>query len=491
MSNFYTNPHSDLVETPTIGANKLRELRKRTLEMCSTDEGDYMCILTQGTTSGCSMLANLYPWGETGGVFAYLLDNHTSVIGMRGVAAKEGARIVPVPWNEARNASIMRQAWLLDNSSGEAEVIGPGGRLFAFPLESNFSGKRYNVSEVMDSLKGTASNQPVGEWHVLLDASRACSSYPPNLSAYKPHFVLISYYKMFGYPTGLGCLLVRRDVENILQKKYFGGGTIKAAVADQEFQIFKPGPEGFEDGTPSFLSISAALYGFDWVYSSMEGFGRIDKQACSVARDFARGLMQLKHSNGSSMCDVYGAWKDISTALSNVDGHRHAQGPTVCFNLKGVDGQPIGCSMVDRIARMNNIHIRSGGLCNPGALRESLGVSVEEMMGWKDYGFSCGAAVDIVQGKPTGAVRVSFGYASTCEDASKILRFLEENFKDIGSGVQRMPCRTETTVWKIFIYPIKSCRGQSVMRWPLGVSFHFLSFDLVRLHGPNFIVMRC
>eukprot|EP00890_Picochlorum_soloecismus_P002322 jgi/Picsp_1/3090/NSC_05931-R1_molybdenum cofactor sulfurase len=85
ISNFYTNPHSDLAETPNIGTNKIQELRKMTLEMCSTDQGDYMCILTQGTTSGCSMLANLYPWGETGGVFAYLLDNHTSVLGIRTV----------------------------------------------------------------------------------------------------------------------------------------------------------------------------------------------------------------------------------------------------------------------------------------------------------------------------------------------------------------------------------------------------------------------
>ena len=218
----------------------------------------------------------------------------------------------------------------------------------------------------------------------------------------------------------------------------------------------------------------------------MKGFERVDKQACSVARDFAIGLMQLKHSNGLSICDVYGAWNEILE--HTVEDYRHAQGPTVCFNLKGVDGQPIGCSTVDRIARMNNIRIRSGGLCNPGALREALEISVDEMMEWKDHGFSCGSATDIVKGRPTGVVRVSFGYGSTSKDVSRILIFLEENFRNNGIGVQKMPCRTEGRFWKFFIYPIKSCQGQSVTRWPLGVFFAFcLSRSWVPLYNTMHI----
>lgn len=50
-----------------------------------------------------------------------------------------------------------------------------------------------------------------------------------------PYLQAISYYKIFGYPTGLGALLVRKDAAEILQKRYFGGGTVLACSADSSF----------------------------------------------------------------------------------------------------------------------------------------------------------------------------------------------------------------------------------------------------------------
>jgi len=45
----------------------------------------------------------------------------------------------------------------------------------------------------------------------------------------------LSYYKIFGYPTGLGALLVRRDVLPLLRKRFFGGGTVAVSVADADY----------------------------------------------------------------------------------------------------------------------------------------------------------------------------------------------------------------------------------------------------------------
>ena len=49
------------------------------------------------------------------------------------------------------------------------------------------------------------------------------------------HPQALSYYKIFGYPTGLGALLVRRDVLPLLRKSYFGGGTVAVSLADERF----------------------------------------------------------------------------------------------------------------------------------------------------------------------------------------------------------------------------------------------------------------
>lgn len=47
----------------------------------------------------------------------------------------------------------------------------------------------------------------------------------------------LSYYKIFGYPTGLGALLVHKRAVPLLKKRkrYFGGGTVAASLATEDF----------------------------------------------------------------------------------------------------------------------------------------------------------------------------------------------------------------------------------------------------------------
>lgn len=46
---------------------------------------------------------------------------------------------------------------------------------------------------------------------------------------------------MFGYPTGLGALLVRNSTgATVLNgKKYFGGGTVEVVIARNRHHVFK------------------------------------------------------------------------------------------------------------------------------------------------------------------------------------------------------------------------------------------------------------
>jgi molybdenum cofactor sulfurtransferase len=69
--------------------------------------------------------------------------------------------------------------------------------------------------------------------------------------------------KLFGYPTGLGALLVRNDAAKLLKKTYFSGGTVAASIADIDFVKRRERVEEFfEDGSASFLSIAAIRHGF-------------------------------------------------------------------------------------------------------------------------------------------------------------------------------------------------------------------------------------
>lgn len=93
---------------------------------------------------------------------------------------------------------------------------------------------------------------------------------------------------------------------------------------------------------------------------------------------------------------------------------------------------------------------------------------------------------DIISGRPSGAIRVSFGYMSTFEEAKALTSFIDEFFVsktpsfEIG---QMMKGSTVPTFSKgrsrtsaaeemiyldsIIVYPIKSCGGFNVEAWPL------------------------
>ena len=56
----------------------------------------------------------------------------------------------------------------------------------------------------------------------------------------------------------------------------------------------------------------------------------------------------------------------------------------------------------------------------------------------------CGDTVDLIEGRPTGSVRVSFGFSSTLDDARRFLRFVGECFLD--DSACHVPCRASECI---------------------------------------------
>ena len=163
--------------------------------------------------------------------------------------------------------------------------------LFAYPAQSNFSGFKYPLSwcDAVPSevLAASSCEAASGTWLVVLDAASLVSSSPLDLTSCRPHFLALSFYKLFGFPTGLGALLVRRDCAHVLSKHYYGGGTVKATDSWTSFHVPKDQLHDrqvrgkwvwllrlieaanfflplyrMEDGTLPFLDILALRHGF-------------------------------------------------------------------------------------------------------------------------------------------------------------------------------------------------------------------------------------
>lgn len=98
--------------------------------------------------------------------------------------------------------------------------------LFAYPAQSNFSGVQHPLSYIpIAQSKG---------WDVLLDCAAFAPTNKLSLREHKPDFVPLSFYKMFGYPTGAGCLIAKTEKLEKLRRPWFAGGTITIASAHNE-----------------------------------------------------------------------------------------------------------------------------------------------------------------------------------------------------------------------------------------------------------------
>lgn len=162
-----------------------------------------------------------------GSRFCYLTDSHTSVVGMRGIAAAMNVPSLPVKPKDMLSSPNGIVA-------GEQSCKTP--LLFCYPAQSNFSGTKYPLRWIEEIRSGKLHPVNVrGRWFVLLDAASYVSTSPLDLSAHPADFVPLSFYKMFGFPTGLGALLVKNEVASLLRKTYFGGGTAAAYLAGEDF----------------------------------------------------------------------------------------------------------------------------------------------------------------------------------------------------------------------------------------------------------------
>ncbi|MCP4693022.1 MAG: aminotransferase class V-fold PLP-dependent enzyme, partial [Desulfobacterales bacterium] len=116
--------------------------------------------------------------------------------------------------------------------------------LFAFPAQSNFSGVQHPL-EWIEAARARG-------WDVLVDAAAFAPTNRLDPGRWKPDFVPISFYKIFGYPTGVGCLVARKKVLARPRRSWFAGGAVSAASIRGDAHFLYEGTAAFEDGTVNY-----------------------------------------------------------------------------------------------------------------------------------------------------------------------------------------------------------------------------------------------
>jgi molybdenum cofactor sulfurtransferase len=337
-SNVFGNPHS-LNPTSSAMTELVERAREAVLSHFRASPAEYVAIFTPNATGALRLVGEAYPF-QRGDRFLLTFDNHNSVNGIREFARARGAETTYVPSQapDLRVDDDLLPRYL-------TEVGGEHHNLFAFPAQSNFSGVQHPLAWIEQ-----AHEQG---WEVLLDAAAYIATNRLDLSTWHPDFVALSFYKMFGWPTGVGALIARREALATLERPWFSGGTIVAAFVQREWYQSAPGAAHFEDGTVNFLNLPAVEIGLHLL--DRIGIETIHTHVQALGSQLLDSLDLLRHANGAPAATIYGP-RDFDR-----------RGATIAFNFVHPDGRIVDERYVDRVARQHNISLRTGCFCNPGA----------------------------------------------------------------------------------------------------------------------------
>lgn len=224
-TNIYSNPH-----TSKSTEDLIDQVRYKILKHFNTTSNEYSIIFTSGATASLKIVAETFNFQSDMGQFVYLKDVHTSVLGMRELVQTKLINFVEkCDLLQEMTTQNMSTNNFVGNCSTESNS------LFVYPAQCNFNGFKYPL-ELIDHIQTNGIHRnSTSNWFVCIDASSYVSTNNLDLTKYHPDFVCLSFYKMFGYPTGLGALLVSNRGQNVLKKRYYGGGTVKIAMAGKNW----------------------------------------------------------------------------------------------------------------------------------------------------------------------------------------------------------------------------------------------------------------
>ncbi|EPB80494.1 MOSC beta barrel domain protein [Ancylostoma ceylanicum] len=232
--------------------------------------------------------------------------------------------------------------------------------------------------------------------------------------------------------------LQQRDATHRLKPRAFAGGTVSQMLIDEFHSVLRDKvEERFEHGTLNYYAICALTKGFadlnrygswfikDATIDTLDqpkcvipgGIQAINEITMRIAKAAYEMLIQKTHWNGRPAVKIYG-WCEPAQ-----------QGPIVTFNLLRDDGS---------------------------------------YTGYSEKGKECGDTKDVIDGRPTGAVRISFGRQSTIEDVLVLEQMIDYCFLGAQPSIDiNHPLKIEqysATISRLIVYPVKSCRGIDLER---------------------------
>ncbi|KZV97532.1 PLP-dependent transferase [Exidia glandulosa HHB12029] len=424
--NVFGNAHSRSASSQ-LSASHAEDARRAVLQFFDADPVEYIVVFTQNASAALKLVGEAYPFTpQTSLVLG--VDSHNSVHGLRVFAEKGGADVRYFGCGErggVDNESL--RECLTSKSSPEHSLLVLTGL-------SNVTGAKARLSDILPSARE-------GGFDVLLDAAALAPTSRISLRSTPVDAMAISFYKMFGYPTGVGALVARREFLRGLRRPWFAGGTVDVVqVPGSGALSYTYLPHGelagqsdrdverWEDGTVNFLSLGAVSRGLALLTQYQD---ILPLRLSILSHYLVTELLRLRHSSGSSMVHI------VSTLPTPLTAPRAkaSSGAVIAFILLSSRGEPVRNDMAEQAAQ-GQVALRAGCHCNPGAVISLLhrsgffaGVDGSDPMRWMEN----------IHLRPESASKNAVANSLFAGDSAfGVLRFslgLATNFRDVWNAI--------------------------------------------------------
>ena len=391
------NPHSTNPAS-ALSTTYVEQTRLSVLDFFNADPDEYVVIFTANATQALKLVGEAYPF-EAGGEYLLTFDNHNSVNGIREFARVKGCATTYVP------------------------IVLPDMRVDAAELASHLARQRPTppvcLSGPIELLRRAASARldSAGAGAGLGCATRCGGVYahqPPRPWTLEARLRLAEFLQNVRVPDG--GRLSDRPQEGVGEAAsamvrgrhhHRGVGAGRQVLSRRRSHGFRgrhaelPGPAGGR--------VRAQV--------PVADRHRHDSHARALSDGVAhRAAQRLRHADGAPLARIYGPRSDTR------------RGGTVTFNFYDRENRAIDHRDVEERANASGISLRTGCFCNPGGGEIALGITGAELSScFRQAEHETHLTIDdfrlCIDGKSTGAVRVSLGLASNLADVDTFITF--------------------------------------------------------------------
>ncbi|KAJ7749680.1 methyltransferase type 11 [Mycena metata] len=367
--------------------------RAAVLSFFDASPEEYTVVFTPNASGALKLVGESYPFTPDS-TYILACDSHNSVHGIREFARRKGADVCYIPSTATGGFDVDVARELL--AQHQPTIPDQAPSLFVMTAQSNISNAK-NPMSVVQEAAGLG-------YHTVLDAAALAATSTISLRETPVDAMAISFYKMFGFPTGIGALVARKSFLRRLERPWFAGGNVDVVQVPGTIVTRSPKiHEQFEDGTINYLSMISVTEGLQFLSAYMPF---LPLRLSSLISYLVASLTALRHDiTDTPVVRILSATP--SGQLKHV-GEQSDVGSIVSLAILTPSGTKLPNSFVEHAASQMCISLRTGWMCNPGGAAAISGEA--QAMGLLYPGITYD--------------EIDLGLASNFQDVWEVLRFM-------------------------------------------------------------------